>query len=138
MEVQAGKTYQQKAENNEETSFGQFPVHGSLPAASYTPPFISLTIFVCWQLNDEWAVSFMAGCGSLEGLKREVAAAVNGRTEARTLDTLVSALREAVAAAVDTPVPDSVLRDIGAQEYQAHLHELQMKVSCKQLELCVT
>ena len=35
---------------------------------------------------------------------------------------------QAVADCVDAPVPESVIRQVGENEYQAKLHELQMKV----------
>ena len=38
-------------------------------------------------------------------------------------------LSQAVAECVDAQVPESVIRQVGENEYQAKLHELQLKVS---------
>ena len=41
-------------------------------------------------------------------------------------------LSQAVAECVDAQVPESVIRQVGENEYQAKLHELQLKVSAQQ------
>ncbi len=41
-------------------------------------------------------------------------------------------LSQAVAECVDAQVPESVIRQVGENEYQAKLHELQLKVNTKQ------
>ena len=41
-------------------------------------------------------------------------------------------LSQAVAECVDAQIPESVIRQVGENEYQAKLHELQLKVSAHQ------
>jgi hypothetical protein len=69
------------------------------------------------QLTDEWAASVMPG-SDVAGLRQQLLAAKRSEREAQQRERVADAFMAAVGQAVDCDIPDSLLAELGAQQYR--------------------
>ncbi|KAK9835180.1 hypothetical protein WJX81_004039 [Elliptochloris bilobata] len=79
------------------------------------------------ELDNEFAETLYPGCGGLEKLRGIMEAAEMRILDSQTKQKVHEALTAALAERVDAEVPQSVLRELGSQEYQAKLLEAQAR-----------
>ncbi|KAK9816415.1 hypothetical protein WJX72_000020 [[Myrmecia] bisecta] len=83
-----------------------------------------------WQLpemTDEWAREMDPSSSGFEELSQKLLNLQKAETAAATTRRIYDALNEAVAQAVDVEVPESLIQEVGKQDYQAKLLEMQAK-----------
>ncbi len=82
------------------------------------------------QLTDEFVEEAMPGIGGVEGLRTQLLRTTAAQREAEQKERVHEALISAVAERVDAAIPASAIRQLAENEYQAKLHEIQLKVCC--------
>ncbi|CAK0765119.1 hypothetical protein CVIRNUC_003226 [Coccomyxa viridis] len=87
------------------------------------------------DLTDEVVAEAFPGIQSLDELRKALAESTAAQREEDQRDKVHEALIKAVAECVDAQVPESVIRQVGENEYQAKLHELQLKEAMPYEEL---
>lgn len=69
------------------------------------------------QMDDEWANALLPG-GGLAGLRATLLEAAAAEREREQRERIADAFTAAVGKAVDCEVPDSLLNELGAQQYR--------------------
>jgi FKBP-type peptidyl-prolyl cis-trans isomerase (trigger factor) len=81
------------------------------------------------QLTDAFVEEAMPGMGSVENLRAELLRTTTAKREDEQKELVHEALIAAVAERIEADIPDSAIRQLAQNEYQAKLHEMQLKVS---------
>ena len=79
------------------------------------------------QLTDDLVEASFPGVGSVESLRAALADSTAVQREEDQREAVHEALIRAVADCVDADIPDSAIRQLAENEYQAKLHEIQLK-----------
>ncbi|CAL5219954.1 g1886 [Coccomyxa viridis] len=87
------------------------------------------------ELTDELVRGAFDGIENLQQLREAFSVATVAQREYDQREKVHEALIKAVADCVDAEVPESVIRQVGENEYQAKLHEMQMKEAMPYEEL---
>lgn len=88
------------------------------------------------QLTDDLVEASFPGVGSVESLRSALADSTAAQREEDQKEAVHEALIRAVADCVDADIPDSAIRQLAENEYQAKLHEIQLKASPAAAPLC--
>lgn len=80
------------------------------------------------QLTDELAQKILPDCEGAEDLRTKLQAAAGAVIIQRTAVAVNNKLTLAVGELIDVEVPESMVRELGTQEYQAQLLEMQTRV----------
>jgi trigger factor len=76
------------------------------------------------EMTDAWAEEVAPGAGGMSGLRATLLEAQAAETHQATQKRLEEALTTAIAAAIDMEVPQSLITDLGTQQYTAELNSL--------------
>jgi trigger factor len=79
------------------------------------------------ELNDEFAATCAPNVKSLQELRQMLAENLNAGVEDQKLQALQNAFTEAVAECLDVLIPESMIRNIGREEYGKQLMQLQQQ-----------
>lgn len=85
---------------------------------------------MCSQLTDDLVEASFPGVGSVESLRAALIDSTAAQREEDQKEAVHEALILAVADRVDADIPESAIRQLAENEYQAKLHEIQLKVRC--------
>ena len=80
------------------------------------------------QLTDEWATKTFPQCTSLGDLRDKLHRGHLQQAAEKTVTALQLAVTYAIADAFDVQPPESMIRELAEQEYQAQLLQLQSQV----------
>lgn len=83
---------------------------------------------MCSQLTDDLVEASFPGVGSVESLRAALIDSTAAQREEDQKEAVHEALILAVAERVDADIPESAIRQLAENEYQAKLHEIQLKV----------
>ena len=83
------------------------------------------------QLTDAWATSTFSSCTSLGDLRDKLHRGHLQQAAEKTVNALQLAVTYAIADAFDVQPPESMVRELAEQEYQAQLLQLQSQVRQK-------
>ncbi|KAK9909292.1 hypothetical protein WJX75_000086 [Coccomyxa subellipsoidea] len=79
------------------------------------------------ELTDDLVEASFPGVGSVESLRAALTDSTAAQREEDQKEAVHEALIRAVADCVDADIPDSAIRQLAENEYQAKLHEIQLK-----------
>ena len=83
------------------------------------------------QLTDAWATKTFPSCSSLGDLRSKLHRGHLQKAAEKTVNALQLAVTYAIADAFDVQPPESMVRELAEQEYQAQLLQLQSQVGQK-------
>lgn len=76
------------------------------------------------EVGDEWAEDIAPGCGGVSGLMSMLTEAQISETQAATNTRLQQALTAAIAEIIEVDIPESLITDLGTQQYTVELNGL--------------